>query len=148
MATLAHAHRFPTVVSVVVANSVPIVGVLAFGWDLRSIMFLYWFETAVVVFYSVLKIVTIGGPATLFWIPGHVATFAVFMSFHLMMILPLGPTHGGGLFPRETILELVRRTWSGAVGLVVSHGISFVVNFLGGREYLQTTVEAQRAAPW
>src|SRR5262249_11948358 len=142
------AHRFPTVVPVIVANSIPIVGVLALGWDLRSIMFLYWLETAVVVFYSVLKIVTVGGPATLFWIPAHVATFAVFMSFHLMMILALRPTHGGGLFPRETILELMRRTWGGAVGLVVSHGISFAVNFLGNGEYLHTTVEAQRAAPW
>ena len=148
MATLAHAHRFPTVVPVIVANSIPIVGVLAFGWDLRSIMFLYWFETAVVVFYSVLKIVTIGGPMTLFWIPAHLATFAVFMSFHLMMILALGPSHGGGFFPRETILDLLRRTWGGAVGLVVSHGISFVVNFLGNREYEHTTVDAQVAAPW
>jgi len=148
MATLAHAHRFPTVVPVIVANSIPIVGVLAFGWDLRSIMFLYWFETAVVVFYSVLKIVTVGGPMTLFWIPAHVATFAVFMSVHLMMILALGPSHGGGFFPRDAILDLLRRTWSGAVGLFVSHGISFVVNFLGNREYEHTTVDAQRAAPW
>src|SRR5262249_61843103 len=123
MATLAHAHRFPTVVPVIVANSIPIVGVLAFGWDLRSIMFLYWFETAVVVFYSVLKIVTIGGPVTLFWIPAHLATFAVFMSFHLMMILGLGPTHGAGLFPREGIIDLLRREAGCAVRRALRHRI-------------------------
>ena len=75
MTTLADAHRFPTALPVIVANSVPIVGVLALGWDLRSIMFVYWFETAVVVFYSVLKVVTVGGPITLLWMPAHLAVF-------------------------------------------------------------------------
>ena len=148
MATLAAAHRFPTAIAVIVANCVPIVGVLAFGWDLRSIMFVYWLETAVIVFYSVLKVVTVGGPITLLWMPGHLAFFGVFMSFHLMMILALGPTPPGWFFPPDVIRELFRRTWSAGIGLVVSHGISFVVNFLGNGEYRHTTVNEQIAAPW
>jgi hypothetical protein len=32
--------------------------------------------------------------------------------------------------------------------MVVSHGISFVVNFLGNREYTRTTVNAEVMAPW
>jgi len=51
MATLRQAHRFPTVIPLILANAAPIVGVLFFGWDLLSIMFLYWMETAVVAFY-------------------------------------------------------------------------------------------------
>ena len=148
MATLAAAHRFPAAIAVIVANCVPIVGVLAFGWDLRSIMFVYWLETAVIVFYSVLKVVTVGGPITLLWMPGHLAFFGVFMSFHLMMILALGPTPPGWFFPPDVIRELFRRTWSAGIGLVVSHGISFVVNFLGNGEYRHTTVNEQIAAPW
>ena len=46
MATLGQAHRFPTVIPLIAANAAPIVGVLFFGWDLLSIMFLYWMETA------------------------------------------------------------------------------------------------------
>lgn len=149
MATLADAHRFPTAIPVIVANCIPIVGVLAFGWDLRSIMFVYWFETAVIVVYSVLKVVTVGGPITLFGMPAHLAFFGVFMSFHLMMILALEPLPpGSGFFPPEVIRELFRRTWSADVGLVVSHGISFVVNFLGKGEYRRTTVKEEIAAPW
>jgi Family of unknown function (DUF6498) len=149
VATLADAHRFPTAIPVIVANCIPIVGVLAFGWDLRSIMFVYWFETAVIVFYSVLKVVTVGGPITLFGMPAHLAFFGVFMSFHLMMILALEPLPpGSGFFPPEVIRELFRRTWSADVGLVVSHGISFVVNFLGNGEYQRTTVKEEIAAPW
>jgi uncharacterized protein DUF6498 len=41
VATLAQIHRFPTALPVILANCVPIVGVLAFGWDLLSIMFVY-----------------------------------------------------------------------------------------------------------
>src|SRR5262249_14139623 len=75
--------------------------------------------------------------------------FGTFMSFHLMMILPLGPSpQGGGLFPPELIRDLFARTWGAGVGLLVSHGISFVVNFLGNREYLHTTVNAEVMAPW
>ncbi len=148
MATLADAHRFPTVLPVVVANAVPIVGVLAFGWDLVSIMFVYWLETAVVVLYSVLKIVTVGGPSTLLRMPAHLAFFGVFMSFHLMMILALAPSHHAGFFPPELIRDLLGRTWAAGVGLIVSHGISFVVNFLGNGEYTRTTVDAEVAARW
>src|SRR5258705_477544 len=111
-------------------------------------MFVYWLDTAVIVFYSVLKVVTVGGPITLLWMPGHLAFFGVFMSFHLMMILALGPTPPGGFFPPDVIRELFRRTWSAGIGLVVSHGISFVVNFLGNGEYRHTTVNEQIAAPW
>ena len=148
MATLADAHRYPTAIPVIVANCIPIVGVLAFGWDLRSIMFLYWLETAVVVFYSVLKVLVVGGPITLLSMPANLVFFGVFMSFHLMMILPLGPTPVRGLFPPDVIRELFQRTWSAGIGLFVSHGISFVVNFLGNGEYRHTTVKEQIAAPW
>ncbi len=61
MATLGQAHRFPTVIPLIAANAAPIVGVLFFGWDLLSIMFLYWMETAVVTFYGLLKVVKVGG---------------------------------------------------------------------------------------
>ena len=61
MATLGQAHRFPTVIPLIAANAAPIVGVLFFGWDLLSIMFLYWMETAVVTFYRLLKVVKVGG---------------------------------------------------------------------------------------
>ncbi|MBU0744172.1 MAG: hypothetical protein KKE11_02220, partial [Gammaproteobacteria bacterium] len=38
------------------ANAVPLVGVLFFGWDLIDVLFLYWAETVIIGFYSLLKI--------------------------------------------------------------------------------------------
>lgn len=40
----------------VVANAVPLVGVLAFGWDLHSLLVVYWLESGVVALETVAKV--------------------------------------------------------------------------------------------
>ena len=47
-------------IALVVANLVPLVGVLFFGWNLADLMVLYWVESGVVAFYTVLKIAIVG----------------------------------------------------------------------------------------
>ena len=42
-------------ISLLVANALPVVGVLFFGWDAFSIVLLYWTENIVVGFYNVMK---------------------------------------------------------------------------------------------
>ena len=76
------------------------------------------FPTAIAVIVA--NCVPIVGVEAFGWIsgPGHLALFGVFMSFHLMMILALGPTPGG-FFPPDIIRELFRRPWSAGIGLVV-----------------------------
>jgi len=64
MATLGQAHRFPTIIPSSWPTPRPFVGVVFFGWDLLSIMFLYWMQTAVVTFYSLLKVVKVGRPSS------------------------------------------------------------------------------------
>ncbi len=48
--------RTPSVASLVLANLIPLVGTLFFGWSSGVILVLYWFETAVIGFYSILKL--------------------------------------------------------------------------------------------
>ena len=38
------------------ANMMPVFGVLALGWDVGSVLFVYWLESAVVGFFNVMKI--------------------------------------------------------------------------------------------
>jgi hypothetical protein len=47
---------WPGLVALGVSNAVPLVGVLAFGWDLSSILVMYWIEAGVVGLANVLKI--------------------------------------------------------------------------------------------
>src|SRR5213593_1526439 len=148
MATLGQAHRFPTVIPLIMANAAPIVGVLFFGWDLLSIMFLYWMETAVVAFYSLLKAVKVGGLFQIRPMTINLVFLGIFMRFHLIFLLWFfGPPHRSNL-PPEMVTPLLLKTWPSAVALFMSHGVSFLVNFLGNREYERTTVAAEQGAPW
>jgi hypothetical protein len=44
-------------VALVAANIVPLVGVLLFGWDLPAIMVLFLAESAVIAFYTIVKMI-------------------------------------------------------------------------------------------
>jgi len=43
------------VVALVVANAIPLVGVVFFGWDVWTILIVYWVENGIVGFYNILK---------------------------------------------------------------------------------------------
>ncbi len=49
-------NRLP-LISLVLANMSPLIGVLFFDWDLFSIFFLYWLETAIIGLYAIPKII-------------------------------------------------------------------------------------------
>jgi hypothetical protein len=51
--------------AVVVANAVPLVGVVALGWDLPALVLLYWFELGIVSFWALVRAVFAGRPSEL-----------------------------------------------------------------------------------
>ena len=132
------------------ANLIPLFGVLFFKWDLAAVLLLYWAETAVIGFYNIFKILRVGGlggiPVVLFFC----FHFGMFMSVHLVFLMVyLGgidsPLRAQGPSPWESL------TWGWALALlslVVSHGVSYVRNFLGKREWEGRTVQDQMGAPY
>lgn len=51
------------VLAVVVANVVPLVGVLAFGWRAATLVTIYWFELAVMIFWALVRALFAGRPS-------------------------------------------------------------------------------------
>ena len=47
--------------ALVLANLVPVFGVLLLGWDVGAIVVLYWTENLVIGFYNLLKMLLTGG---------------------------------------------------------------------------------------
>ena len=47
---------YPSIFILILANSLPLLGILFFSWDVFSLLFLYWLETIVIGFFNVLKI--------------------------------------------------------------------------------------------
>lgn len=49
---------YPSTLILLAANLVPLVGVLAWGWDAFVLLVLYWLETAVIAFWTIVRIAT------------------------------------------------------------------------------------------
>nr|WP_324665685.1 DUF6498-containing protein [Haloarcula sp. CK38] len=50
-------------VTLIVANVLPLVGVVALEWDLTALVFLYWFELGILSFWALLKALFAGRPS-------------------------------------------------------------------------------------
>ena len=49
------------VVALIVANLIPLIGVLFFGWSVWNILIVYWLENGIVGVFNVLKMATAQG---------------------------------------------------------------------------------------
>jgi Family of unknown function (DUF6498) len=136
----------------IAANLVPLAGVLFFHWNLANVMILFWAESAVIGFYTVLKIAVIGKLLALFAAPFFLAHFGGFMAMHFLFIYGffIRGIHAAGPEPdvRGALLRIFVPLWPSLAVLFISHGVSFFTNFLGKREYLDTTMTDVMTAPY
>ncbi|HYM52670.1 MAG TPA: DUF6498-containing protein [Candidatus Dormibacteraeota bacterium] len=152
-------------VLLVIVNLVPLAGVLWWGWDLWTILVLYWVENGIVGVFNIAKIVTAQGvalPGAGCWqVNGRPASsiargaIATFFTFHyglfwlvhgvfVVIALPVfaglssdspaGPDWGLVLY--------------GAIGLAISHGASFALNYVGRGEYRTSSPQGLMLAPY
>jgi Family of unknown function (DUF6498) len=142
----------PSGLALIAANLVPLAGVLFFGWDLASVIVLFWAESAVIGFYTVLKMAVVGKLAALAMVPFFIGHFGGFMAGHFLLIYELfvrgafatGPAPAA----RKALYALFTPLWPSLAALFISHGVSFVDNFLGRREYVGATMKALMMAPY
>jgi hypothetical protein len=135
----------------VLANLVPLVGVLALGWDLHSLLVVYWLESGVVGAAFAAKIRRAEGetdPATLPSVRLNDRSAASFAGVPNQQILGFYLEHYGLfwlvhgvfvlLFPLMfPVLDFASPSAVAVafVGLLAYHFVSYRVNFLGDREY-------------
>ncbi len=142
----------PSALALLAANLVPLAGVLLGQLTLGEVMVLFWSESAIIGFYTALKMAVAGKWAALFAVPFFVGHFGGFMAVHFMFVYGffLDGFAGGGPEPgaRAALTGLFLPLWPALAALFVSHGVSFAVNFLGQREYAGATVQNLMAAPY
>jgi hypothetical protein len=138
-------------VALVAANIVPLVGVLLFGWDLAAIMVLFWAESAVIAFYTILKMAMVGKFLALLAVPFFIGHFGAFMAMHFLFIYAFF-LRGLGGGPEPAFGEVLRGVfvplWAPITALFISHGISFFTNFIGRREYAGASLGKLMNAPY
>jgi hypothetical protein len=128
------------------SNAVPLYGVLVLHWQIFPLVLIYWLENVVVGGYNVLRL-AVADPASawrwagkLIVIPIFVVHFGVFTFIHgvFVFILFAGPRYHDSIPPTPAVvLQAIRETgiWFALLSVVISHGVTFVWNFLLGGEY-------------
>lgn len=141
-----------TMLVLVCANLIPLLGVLFGGWTLAEVMVLFWAESAVIGFYTLLKIAVVAkwlAPFAGLLFAGH---FGGFMAGHFFFIYELFVRGIDAVHPDPGAVEALTRLfmplWPALLALLLSHGVSFVRNFLAQREYEGATVQSLMAAPY
>jgi hypothetical protein len=137
----------PSALVLVAANLVPLVGVVAFHWSVFPILLLYWCENVVVGAFNVLRMLfaapqnLAANASKMFLIPFFIVHYGMFAMVHGIFVLTLfGP--GGMVSPSPaTFLAAVRGAGIGyaVLAIVLSHGFSFVHNYLAGGEFRRTS---------
>ncbi len=144
--------RSPTAIALIVANLVPLVGVLFFDWSLFTIMFFFWLESAVIGFFNILKLVIVANILSIIMVPFFVVHYGAFMSGHLVFIFalfsPEEMSFSGFFPPPDLLISHIMNVWPALLGACLSHGISFFYNFIGKKEFRRSTPEKQMMAPY
>ena len=137
-----------SIIALITVNLFPVFGVLYWGWSVFPIMLLFWAENVIVGFYNVLRMIAFRpreGAAwlvKLFLIPFFTIHYGGFTAGHGMFVVLM---FGQDLFestagPRLDILLQVVRDYNlmyAILALFISHGYSFITNYLGKKEYLR-----------
>jgi hypothetical protein len=152
-------------VALIIANLVPLVGVLAWGWTAASVVIFYWGENLVIGFFTLIKMLQKGTSGLflgLFFLL-HYGGFCAGHGYLLVELLDLGDP---ALAQHDTwpfFLVFVQLLWEvidyvasiapahwyfGLAALFFSHGISLIGNYFLGGEYHHTTANSLMAAPY
>lgn len=139
-----------SLISLIIINLASILGILFLGWSAGFILLAYWLESFVIGLYTVLKMAkttkmgeiktNVAGknvpPSKFFLIPFYIFHYGIFMFVHLMFLLVIiGMSSSLSDFANMAVWLPVF-----FVGLLISHGISYKQNFIGNKEYANTTV--------
>lgn len=174
MKTLALPKINLSLLTLIVANGAPLFGVLFFDWDASIIVLLYWIENLIIGSYNVVKmaILPVEHPlmhlGKLFGIAFFSLHFGGFCAVHGAFLLAffnigdgIASVSAAGTWPGPLVflgllVSVVSALWHSrpagmewlVLGLICSHGVSFVQNFIGGKEYLTLTSARLMGRPY
>lgn len=147
-----------SVIFLIASNLVPIYGVIFMDWQVFPIMFLFWFENVVVGVSNVLKMAFVAPNNAKQWaakavmIPFFCVHYGLFTLVHGIFIFAIfggvimqdDPTNFSDVFG---ILADFQIGWA-MLALVLSHAVSFVVNYIGKGEYKKNNLAQLMGQPY
>ena len=142
----------------VLANLLPLAGVLLWQWDVGAIIVFYWAENLIIGLFNMIKLVSLGtasaiGMALFFTV--HYGAFCAGHGFFLMelfnidLLRELGMSISGGFETVGHLSASAPNYWLwGLGGLLLSHGVSLALNWFAGGERALTSESQLMKAPY
>jgi hypothetical protein len=148
----------PSAIALIAANCVPLVGVFVFRWEVFSLVFLFWFENAIIGVLNAVKMIFASPQekaqwaAKIFLVPFFCVHYGMFTFVHGVFVIVL---FGGGMKPGgfpsfATFVKTMRELnlgWA-VLGLFVSHAFSLIYNYFVRGECRRAAVTALMGQPY
>ena len=106
--------------ALLIANCIPLAGVIFWEWNLYYVMLLYWAENVAVGLWTAARIASLGRPLM---IPFFSLHYGLFMFAHLMAVTQL-------FGQAEPFVQTLQELRYPILALILSHGVSFYYHFL------------------
>lgn len=141
-----------SIILLVLANLVPVFGVLHFDWDVFYVLLLFWCENVVIGIFGILRLLASTG--NLFLAGFFSVHYGGFMLGHLMVLFAMFSStveeEKGRLTDPDRFLDAVMNppVLIAVLALFISHGWSFFANFLGTDERNLLTGTRAMAQPY
>jgi hypothetical protein len=149
----------PSVLLLLAANLVPLYGVLFLDWKVFPLLVLFWMENVIVGVFNVFKMILASpakpGPwlAKVVMVPFFCIHYGMFTLVHGFFVFAL---FGGAFFgdapdlDAATVVQTMGAYQIGwaALALLLSHFISFAVNYIGKGEYKQSSLSDLMQQPY
>lgn len=141
-----------SIILLVLANLIPVFGVLYFDWDVFYVLLLFWCENVVIGIFGILRmLVSIGNIFLAAFFSVH---YGGFMFGHLMVLFAMFSgafeNEAGQLSePEQFVAALMNPpVLIAVIAMFISHGWSFFANFLGTDERNLLTGTMAMAQPY
>ncbi len=138
-------------IALILANLVPLAGVLLFGWRVFDVLMLYWVENVIIGVVNLMRMAVCSDGKKWFLMLFFAAHYGLFCFGHLMAVTGLFGDSVDGLsyFSGEASGEWRRAPlWIAVLSIAASHLFSFFSNFIGGGEFRRTAANELMQRPY
>lgn len=146
-----------SVAILVAANLVPVIGVLLWDWDVFLLLLLFWCENVIIGIFGIARLIVAGktdAPFEGVLLPVFfLVHYGGFMFGHFMVLFAMYSGHveaSGVLAEPEDYYRIAieNLNWVVILALFISHGWSFVENYMGRQEHERLTPGQAMALPY
>ena len=155
--------------ALILANIIPLFGVIFLGWDAGALLLLYWLENIVIGVYTIVRMIYACGIKAIGIVIFFTFHYSAFCGVHGMIVLSLSTLVGESeilnsgaddglilLMPFLLVAEVFRNIIAlypalltlPLLSFVISHGISTVMNNFIGKEDIGRKAESIMADPY